>query len=180
MASYNWLDKHLWPFGATFNGRILCKYSFLVCDYILTLKFSCQGLYTNHGSRVWNYLFSSGCRFAQLPAERPSTCLGARSKRIYVVVFTRYPAIVKFLENIFLWCVYITYNGYPYNTNPIEHHLGLVFANDTIKPGYSFYVSFANNLVKGVIPVPPPPSPSAIGIYWPDMVCRFLLMKRDE
>eukprot|EP00026_Physarum_polycephalum_P005686 Phypoly_transcript_05721.p1 GENE.Phypoly_transcript_05721~~Phypoly_transcript_05721.p1 ORF type:complete len:585 (+),score=70.87 Phypoly_transcript_05721:22-1755(+) len=68
------------------------------------------------------------------------------------------------------WCLRdITYNGYPYNTNPIEHHLGLVYANDTIKPGYKFYVDFANQISKGVIPIPSPPSQNAIGIYWPTM-----------
>lgn len=64
----------------------------------------------------------------------------------------------------------IVYDGYPYNSNPIEHHLGLVFANDTIKPGYQFYVTFANNLIKGNIPVPELPANNAIGIYWPTEV----------
>lgn len=67
----------------------------------------------------------------------------------------------------------IIYNGYPYNTNPIEHHLGLVFANDTVKPGYEYYVSFANDIIKGAVPIPPSPSSSVIGIYWPSEVCHL-------
>lgn len=45
-----------------------------------------------------------------------------------------------------------------------------MFANDTIKPGYSFYVSFANQIAKETIAPTPPPSTDAIGIYWPTMV----------
>lgn len=55
-----------------------------------------------------------------------------------------------------------------------------MFANDTIKPGYSFYVSFANQIAKETIAPTPPPSTDAIGIYWPTMVKKQTKNKKER
>jgi endo-1,4-beta-mannosidase len=63
------------------------------------------------------------------------------------------------------WCMRdITATCPPYSKFPFEGELGLVDANDQIKPGLKYYFEFCQSLATRPAPVR---KPAEIGIYWP-------------
>jgi hypothetical protein len=76
------------------------------------------------------------------------------------------PASWEAGANGFLWwCLRdITAKIHPYIKNAFEGTLGLVDAQDQVKPGLEYYIEFAKSLANR--PAPRPPS-NAIGIYFP-------------
>lgn len=76
------------------------------------------------------------------------------------------PACWEAGGNGFLWwCLRdVTAHVHPYLKNRFESTLGLVDAQDRVKPGLEYWIEFARSLADRPLPQP---AADAIGLYWP-------------
>ncbi|MEI6519270.1 MAG: beta-mannanase [bacterium] len=104
--------------------------------------------------------------FAPVMVQEFGTIVTFGKKQQDSYLKTILPECWKSGSNGFLWwCLRdITGDIHPYSAHGFETTLGLIDANDNVKPGLEYYIKFCKSLNELPAPIE---SKNAIGLYWP-------------